>query len=97
MFELSYKLRILKEKVKTWSKEETQRMKDKSVILENEINALLSSSPLAILKEDQHKKLLSLSRMIFRSFWITKYILQNSKVGLHGPLKVMQTPSIFML
>ena len=60
MFELAYKLHILKDKVKTWTKEETRNMKDKSVFLEEEINALLSSSPSAILKEEQHQRLLSL-------------------------------------
>ena len=60
MSELAYKLRSLKEKVKSWSKEENQRMKDKSAVLENEINALLSSTPSAILKKEQHEKLLLL-------------------------------------
>ena len=60
MFVLAYKFRILKEKVKSWKKEETKRMKDKSTLLENEINVLLSSSPSAILKKEQHEKLLSL-------------------------------------
>ena len=60
MSELAYKLRSLKEKVKSWSKEENRRMKDKSAVLENEINALLSSTPSAILKKEQHEKLLLL-------------------------------------
>ena len=60
MSKLPYNLHSLKEKVKSCSKEENRRMKDKSVVLENEINALLSSTPLAILKKEQHEKLLLL-------------------------------------
>ena len=62
MSDLAFKLRSLKEKVKTWTKEESRRMKDKSALLENEINALLSSTPSAILSKDQHEKLLSLKK-----------------------------------
>ena len=64
MSDLAFKLRRLKEKVKTWSKEETRKMKDKSIFLEEEINALLSSSPSAILKEEQHQRLLILKAEI---------------------------------
>ena len=52
MFELSFKLRVLKDKVKSWTKVEARKMKDKSVFLEEEINSLLSSSHSAILSED---------------------------------------------
>ena len=60
MFDLSYKLRILKSKVKSWTKLETRKMQDKSVLLEEEINSLLSSSVSALLTEDQQLRLLSL-------------------------------------
>ena len=52
MYELSYKLRILKEKVKSWTKVEALKMKDKSVFLEEEISSLLFSSQFAILNEE---------------------------------------------
>ena len=96
MSDLAFKLRRLKEKVKTWSKEETQKMKDKSALLENDINALLSSTPSAILSKEQQEKLLSLKK-IYKRFWTMKYTLLNFKVGLLGLQRVMQTPSISML
>ena len=43
MFDLSYKLWVLKDKVKTWTKLEARKMQDKSFLLEEEINSLLSS------------------------------------------------------
>ena len=44
MNDLCYRLRILKDKVKTWTKSEAIKMKDKSVALEEEISSLLYSS-----------------------------------------------------
>ena len=52
MYILSYKLRVLKDKVKSWTKFESLKMKDKSVFLEEEISSLLSSSHSEILNED---------------------------------------------
>ena len=60
MFELSFKLRLLKDKVKSWTKAEAWKMQDKSVFLEEEINYLLSSSDSAILINDQQLRLNSL-------------------------------------
>ena len=60
MFDLSYKLRILKSKVKSWTNLEARKMHDKSVLLEEEINSLLSSSVSALLTEEQQLRLLSL-------------------------------------
>ena len=60
MFELSFKLRVLKDKVKSWTKVEAQKIQDKSVFLEEEINSLLSSSDSAILNDDQQLRLNSL-------------------------------------
>ena len=54
------RLRILKEKVKSWTKIEASKMKDKSVVLEKEISAILLSSLSAILNQDQQLKLNSL-------------------------------------
>ena len=52
MNDLSFKLRLLKEKVKSWTKVESQKMKDKSVYLEDEISTLLHSSQSAILNNE---------------------------------------------
>ena len=52
MNNLSSKLRLLKEKVKSWTKVESQKMKDKSVYLEEEISTLLNSSQSAILNDE---------------------------------------------
>ena len=60
MYDLSYKLWVLKDKVKTWTKIEAQKMQDKSVLLEEEINSLLSSSVSALLTDDQQLRLISL-------------------------------------
>ena len=53
MNNLSSKLRLLKEKVKSWTKVESQKMKDKYVYLEEEINSLLLSSQFAIFNNEQ--------------------------------------------
>ena len=60
MYELRFKLRVLKEKVNYWIKVETLKMKDKSVFLEEEISTLLTSSHSAILNEEQQLRLNSL-------------------------------------
>ena len=60
MFELSFKLCVLKDKVKSWTKVEARKMQDKSVFLEEEINSLLSSSDSALLTDDQQLRLNSL-------------------------------------
>ena len=52
MNNLSSKLCLLKEKVKSWTKVESQKMKDKSVLLEDEISTLLHSSQYAILNDE---------------------------------------------
>ena len=57
---LSYKLRLLKEKVKSWTKVESQKLKDKSVYLEDEISSLLHSSQSSILNDEQQCRLNSL-------------------------------------
>ena len=60
MNDFSCKLRLLKEKFKPWIKVESQKLKDKSFFLEEEISSLLLSSHSAILNEDQHLRLISL-------------------------------------
>ena len=52
MNDLSFKLRLLKEKVKSWTKVESQKMKEKSVYLEDEICSLLHSTQSAILNNE---------------------------------------------
>ena len=46
------RLRTLKEKVKSWTKVEALKMKDKSATLEKEISSTLLSSHSAILNQD---------------------------------------------
>ena len=53
-------LRHLKVKVKAWTKAESLKMKDRSVLLEEEINSLLLSSQSALLSNDQQSRLSSL-------------------------------------
>ena len=60
MNNLSSKLCLLKEKVKSWTKVESQKKKDKSVYLEEEISTLLRSSPSAILNDEHQCRLSSL-------------------------------------
>ena len=60
MEDLHIRLRILKEKVKSWTKVESLKMKDNSVALEKEINSILLSSHLAILNQEHQQKLNSL-------------------------------------
>ena len=60
MNNLSFKLHLLKGKVKSWTKVESQKLKDKSVYLEDEISTLLHSSQSAILNDGQQCRLNSL-------------------------------------
>ena len=52
MQDLYIRLKTLKEKVKSWTKVETLKMKDHSVALEKEINSILHSSPSTILNQE---------------------------------------------
>ena len=52
-FPLMFKLCLLKGKVKSWTKIETKKLKDKSVFLEDEINSILHSSQSAILNDEK--------------------------------------------
>ena len=52
MKDLSFKIRLLKEKVKSWTKRETQKMKEKSSYLEDEIRSLLNLTQSAILNNE---------------------------------------------
>ena len=60
MNDLSCRLRILKDNVKSWTKSAALKMKDKSAALEKEISSLLQSSQSAILNQEQHLQLCSL-------------------------------------
>ena len=60
MNNLSFKLRLLKEKVKSWTKVESKKLKDKSVYLEDEISTILHSSQSAILNDEQQSRLSTL-------------------------------------
>ena len=60
MKDMYIKLRILKEKVKSWTKKEAHMLKEKSAYLEEEICSILNLSQLAILSTDQQSRLISL-------------------------------------
>ena len=60
MNDLSIKLRLLKGKVRSWTKNETLKLKDKSAIMEDEINSLLHCSHSAILSAEEQCRLTSL-------------------------------------
>ena len=60
MNSLSCKLCLLKGKVKPWIKVESQKLKEKSSFLEEEISSILLSSHSAILDDVQHSRLMSL-------------------------------------
>ena len=64
MNDLSCRLRALKDNVKSWTKYEALKMKDKSAALEEEISSLLHSSQSAILNQDQQLKLCSLKEAL---------------------------------
>ena len=52
MQDLHIRLKTLKEKVKSWTKAESLKMKNSSVALEKEINSILLSSHSAILNQE---------------------------------------------
>ena len=60
MEDLSVKLRLLKGKIKDWTKNKTLEMKDKSILLEDEINTLLESSSSGILGASDQSRLKAL-------------------------------------
>ena len=60
MEDLFVKLRLLKGKVKVWTKHKTIEMKDKSALLEDEINSLLDSSTSGILGASDQSRLATL-------------------------------------
>ena len=60
MKDLSFKLRLLKEKVKSWTKMEAQKMKEISAYLEDEIRSLLNITQSTILNNEQQGRLNSL-------------------------------------
>ena len=60
MEDLSVKLRLLKRKVKDWTRIKSLEMRDKSILIENEIKSLLDSSSSGILGARDHTRLLAL-------------------------------------
>ena len=60
MEEFSLKLRLLKEKVKSWTRDKTLEMKDKSILIEDEINFILNSPSSSLLSLQINDRLLSL-------------------------------------
>ena len=52
MYDLCYRLRLLKDKVKSWTKAEAIKMKDNSAALEEDIGSLLLSSDSTILNHE---------------------------------------------
>ena len=60
MEDLSFKLRLLKRKVKDWTREKTLEMREKSFHIEEEIKSLLNSSTLGLLCSWNNTRLLAL-------------------------------------
>ena len=56
----SMKLRLLKEKVKSWTHAKALEMKDKSFLIEDEINNILTSSPSGLFTHQINDRLRSL-------------------------------------
>ena len=57
---LSVKLRLLKGKVKSWTKLKSIELKDKSALVDDEINSILDSSSLAIMGASDQSRLVAL-------------------------------------
>ena len=57
MEDLSGKLRLLKGKVKSWTKLKSIELKDKSALVEDEINSILDSSSTVIMSANEHSRL----------------------------------------
>ena len=77
MEDLSVKLRLLKGTVKDWTKNKTLEMKDKSILLEDDINTLLESSSSGILGASDQSRLKAL-RLEFQS-WVD-HELQSARL-----------------
>ena len=60
MDDLSLKLRLLKRKVKVWTREKTLEMKEKTIRIEEEINTLLESMSNGLLCSLDNIKLMAL-------------------------------------
>ena len=96
MKNLHSRLKSLKEKVKSWTKIETLKMKENSVVLEKEINSILLSSHSAILNQEQQQKLNSLKKDLQKmvDHEINSSRLQSRITGLKKGMLIL---SFFML
>ena len=54
---LSHKLRMLKGEVKTWIKQKSAEMEKESLILDEDISSLLTSTSFGILTQEKRKNL----------------------------------------
>ena len=77
MEDLSTKIRLLKGKVKDWTRTKSMEMKDKSILLEDEINSLLKSSTFGILGARDQSRLLALRLELQR--WVD-HELQSARL-----------------
>ena len=66
MADLSLKLRLLKKKVKIWTHEKTLEMKEKIILIEEEIKILLESSSIGLLCSLDNNRLLALREELHR-------------------------------
>ena len=73
MEDLFAKLRLLKGKVKDWTRTKSMEMKDKSILLEDEINSLLKSSTSGILGTLDQSRLIALRLELKR--WLDHELL----------------------
>ena len=66
MDDLSLKLRLLKRKVKCWTRDKTMEMKEKIIIIKEEITNLLESTISGLLSTQENNRLLALREELQR-------------------------------
>ena len=77
MEDLSNKLRLLKGKVKDWTRIKSLEMRDKSILIEDEIKSLLESTSSGILGARDHSRLLALRHEL--QIWVD-HELQSARL-----------------
>ena len=77
MDDLSLKLRLLKRKVKVWTREKTLEMREKSIRIEEEIKSLLETSSTGLLCSLDNIRLLALREELHR--WMN-HELQSARL-----------------
>ena len=76
---LSVKLHLLKAKVKDWTRIKSLEMRDKSILIEDEIKSLLESTSSGILGARDHSRLLALRHEL--QIWVD-HELQSARLPI---------------